>query len=176
MAEFGELVWYRPVDKNRDKNKVEARWEKGIWLGISRESNETLIGTSSGVIRCYAIKRMPAEEKWDKDAISTIRGTPQQPNPTKTGLHIPVRLGAETDLGGGASGATPEPEGGQEVPPVPETIPEPLVRRTPISQKEVENMDRHLDVLGVRLRVEVKLRVEGIRKMQKKNGRLDATR
>ena len=78
---------------------MEVKWEKGIWLGISRESNETLIGANGGVIRCYAIKRMPAEDKWNKELIAEIKGTPQQPNPTKAGLHIPIRLDVETDLG-----------------------------------------------------------------------------
>ena len=71
------------------------------------------------------------EEKWDKDRVMAIQGTPQRPNPIKAGLHIPVRLEAEADLRGGASGATLESEGNQEVPPVPEEIPDPLVRRTP---------------------------------------------
>ena len=76
--------------------------------------------------------------KWSKDLISTMQGTPQRPNPIKVGLHIPVRLGTDPDLGGGASGATPEPGDDQGIPPVPAEIPEPLVRRTPITHREVE--------------------------------------
>ena len=28
VASFGELVWYRPMDKARDRNNIEAKWEK----------------------------------------------------------------------------------------------------------------------------------------------------
>ena len=28
VAAFGELVWYKPMDKAREKNKIEAKWEK----------------------------------------------------------------------------------------------------------------------------------------------------
>ena len=69
--------------QNRDKNKVEVKWEKGSWLGVSRESNETLIGANGGVIRCYAIKGVPTEDKWNKELIAEIKGTPQQPNPNQ---------------------------------------------------------------------------------------------
>ena len=29
VAIFGELVWYKPMDKARERNKLEAKWEKG---------------------------------------------------------------------------------------------------------------------------------------------------
>ena len=39
LAIFGEKVWYRPMDKYKDRSKIEARWEEGLWLGLTRESN-----------------------------------------------------------------------------------------------------------------------------------------
>ena len=30
VASFGEVVWYKSMDKSRDKNKIEAKWEKGV--------------------------------------------------------------------------------------------------------------------------------------------------
>ena len=127
----------KPFDKNKDKNKVEPNWEKGVWLGSPRESNETLVGTRSGVIRCYSIKRMAVDDKWDKDLVMSMQGTPQQPNPSKIGLRIPVRIEVEGEPVGEASGLPQGfPEG--EIPPVPEETPAPLVRRAPITYKEVE--------------------------------------
>ena len=116
LAEFGETVWYKPFDKNKDRNKVEPKWEQGVWLGISRESNETLIGTKGGVIRCYSIKRLPNEEKWIKEMVLEMQGTPQQPNPSKSGLRIPIRLEAEGDIVGGASGPPQVLPEGRETP------------------------------------------------------------
>ena len=40
VAEFGECVMYlRPGSKGRDK--LESRWESGIWLGDRDETAET---------------------------------------------------------------------------------------------------------------------------------------
>ena len=96
---------------------------KGICLDIARESNETLVGTKGGVIRCYSTQRLPAEEKWQNDLVLGMRGTPQQPNPNKRGLRVPIRLGLEGDELGEASGPSQTPPEG-EIPPIPEEIPD----------------------------------------------------
>ena len=69
MAVFGEKVWYQPLNKHKGRNKFDIKWESGVWLGHARDSNEMLIGTSMGVIRCYACRRMPETERWDREAI-----------------------------------------------------------------------------------------------------------
>ena len=79
--------------------------------------------------------------------VSGMQGTPQQPNPIRVGLRIPVRLNTD----GSPTGETPHLpqetiEGG--VPPIPEAIPDPLVRRTPITYKEVENNGPTLGCVG----------------------------
>ena len=71
--------------------------ESGIWLGHARDSNEMLIGTPVGVIRCYACRRMPETERWDKQEIIGMKGTPQKPNPKKMGLSIPIRIQLQED-------------------------------------------------------------------------------
>ena len=96
--------------------------------------------------------------------MTTMKGTPQQPNPIKVGLHIPIRFEAEADSEVGASGAAPESGGGQELPPMPTETPDPLVRRTPITHKEVENMGPHQDVWGVKQKAEEKLHVADTRR------------
>ena len=69
--------------------------------------------------------------------VSGMQGTPQQPNPTRVGLRIPVRL--STDDSPAVEAPQAQPESGEgEIPPMPEAIPDPLVRRTPITYKEVE--------------------------------------
>ena len=138
MRRFGEIVWYKPMDKARGRNNIEAKWEKGLWLGTAREANEMLIGTKEGVTRCYAIKRMPEEDRWSAEEVAGLKGTPQQPSPTKVGLHIPTRLPADTAIGGGTDGTAAE---GGEDPDIPEETapaPDPLVRRTPITHKEID--------------------------------------
>ena len=75
---------------------------------------------------------------WDAYEAAGLKGTPQQPNPMKMGLHIPTRLPADPALGGDADGAAAE--GGEE-PDIPRDTapaPDPLVRRTPITHKEID--------------------------------------
>ena len=106
LATFGERVLYRPLDHAKDRSKMDVQWESGIWLGLSRESNEALIGTSRGVTRAYAIRRRPSDERWVRKAILEIAGTPQRPNRGKAGLHVPTRTAPRTvgTEGGAATG------------------------------------------------------------------------
>ena len=139
LATFGEVVWYRPIEKYKDRNNMDSKWEKGVWLGTARESNEIVIGTKEGVTRCYATKRMIEEDRWDADEIKNMKGIPQQPNPHKVGLHIPTRMPMAVPSGGGSHGdaAGGEAEEG-DIPPVPEPMADPLTRRRPITHKEVD--------------------------------------
>ena len=86
-------MWYRQLREQKErKNKLESEWEQGIWLGHTRCSNEVLVGTDSGVVRAYAIKRREAGDRWSADKLQSMAGSPQQPDPKKPGLHIPIRI------------------------------------------------------------------------------------
>eukprot|EP00973_Karenia_brevis_P033346 4600183-Karenia_brevis.AAC.1 len=61
IVAFSEHVHYKPA-KSVSIEKAEARWEKGVWLGIIPESQEHIIGTKAGVIKCRAISAMREEE------------------------------------------------------------------------------------------------------------------
>ena len=63
-------------DSKERKDKFSSEWKEGIWLGHQRGSNETLIGTSQGVVRAYSIKRREPEQRWDKEAIQGEWDTP----------------------------------------------------------------------------------------------------
>ena len=71
---------------------MESRWERGVWLGHTRDSNEAIIGTADAAVRAYAVKRMAADERWKADDIKNIKGLPQQPDPKRAGIRIPIRV------------------------------------------------------------------------------------
>ena len=80
VAEFGEHVWYyKPGVVGRDK--LDVRCESGIWLGIRDESGEVIIGTSKGALKARSFRRKPAHERWDKDALTQMKGLPWEPTP-----------------------------------------------------------------------------------------------
>ena len=90
---FGEMVWYKELkSKTEAQNKLEDQWREGIWLGHTRDSNEAVIGTKERVVKAFAIRKKPVEEQWDGQWIKEMKGTPEQPNPNKKGLTIPIHV------------------------------------------------------------------------------------
>ena len=93
---FGEKVWYKQLREGKErKDKFCTEWHEGIWLGHTRNSNEHIIGLSDGAVKAYSIRRHEHSERWNGGLIRGLRGTPQQPDPTKPGLYIPIRVNFE---------------------------------------------------------------------------------
>ena len=74
------------------EDKADSEWSKGVWLGPVDRNTECLIGTPKGVVRAHTVERLSPSTKWDINHILDMRGTPQRPDPSKPGLHIPVRI------------------------------------------------------------------------------------
>ncbi len=63
MVAFGEVV---PGRKSGvPDNRLSSAWSTGIWLGRATETNEHIVGTTTGVIRCRTIKRRPDDLQWE---------------------------------------------------------------------------------------------------------------
>lgn len=90
---FGEKVWFKRTREGKDRmNQFDTEWEEGVWLGRCRNSNESVIGTRRGTVRAYTTKRQDEDNRWSAEWIQAIRGTPQQPDPNKPGMSIPIRI------------------------------------------------------------------------------------
>ena len=87
IVEVGEEVYYRVTDV--DTGSLDGRWESGIWLGIRWKSREHHIGTAAGVIKSYAIERKPLEDRWSKETVEAIVGTPWRPQPVPGDMTAP---------------------------------------------------------------------------------------
>ena len=83
------------------------------------------MGTAEGASKTYAVKRMPEDERWDPEFIRSMQGIPQQPDPKKKGITIPISFRFES--------MTTE----TETHPVKE-VTEPMARRRGITQTELE--------------------------------------
>lgn len=66
------------------RNKGEAMRKSGVWLGNNERTEEAIIGTAYGVVKCRTFNRMSAPHRWDLDVILKIRGTPSEPVPGRT--------------------------------------------------------------------------------------------
>ena len=84
---FAEKVMYKKLKESGARKQIlESQWEEGLWLGHSRTCNEVLIGTYTGVVRAWAVKRKTDEDRWDKALIKTLA----KPDPTTSGTEIPT--------------------------------------------------------------------------------------
>ena len=89
----GEVVEYLEIREHKEqKDKGVTELREGIWLGHARQSNETIIGTPEGVVRAYDVRRKAEGQRWNSDKIKNMRGTPQQPDPSKPGMMIPMKV------------------------------------------------------------------------------------
>mgnify|MGYP001254926542 CR=1 FL=1 len=64
--EFGEkLPWKK---RTKDKmEKINTRWEYGIFVGVRRRSGEVWLATKDGVVRARSVRRIPIGERWVED-------------------------------------------------------------------------------------------------------------
>ena len=93
MAEIGESVLYIPLrgdigDKRKAKIEMEPRFKDGVFLGLTDRSDEILVHCSEGVRKARTIRRKPEEERWQKEAVLSVQGTPLQPNPGVNDVRI----------------------------------------------------------------------------------------
>jgi hypothetical protein len=97
VAEFGESVRYLKLD-SAEKNKLERRWESGIWLGVKGETGESIIGAPEGVVKCRDFRRKPeGEAKWNSEELSQVRGSPWQPTPGRDSIEVKCQINMPLD-------------------------------------------------------------------------------
>ena len=74
-VEFGEkLLW-----KVRPKNKMEklnARWEYGVFVGVKGVSGEIWVATKEGVRAVRSVRRIAAEERWKPENKDWVKHVP----------------------------------------------------------------------------------------------------
>ena len=56
LVSIGEKVLYNQAkDSSELRNKLDSQGSEGVWVGLRSVSNESVIATESGVIKCFAI-------------------------------------------------------------------------------------------------------------------------
>ena len=77
VVPFGEVILYRQPEVARDRHQaLEERWSKGLWLGHARHTPEAIIATAMGIVKAWAVRRLPAGQQWDDERIKNINGVP----------------------------------------------------------------------------------------------------
>ena len=70
--EFGETVLYK-VKRGAKLEKIKARWDYGIFVGVRKVSNELLVATQDKVVMVRSIRRIPFEKRWSEDCVRLIK-------------------------------------------------------------------------------------------------------
>ena len=52
---------------------VDANFHDRIWLGLGTKSDESIIGTTSGVIKAKTVRRLPEDQRWAEHTRSTVK-------------------------------------------------------------------------------------------------------
>ena len=129
MKEFGEAVFFRIPDTKDTPGKFEPRWEEGVYLGFNIRSGEDVVSTRAGVFRVSTVRRKPLNERWSKQLLDEVCGSPETPIPTGTTRKIPTFARKYSE----DQGPRPQPEFRKQEIPVTRT------RRFQISKKDIEN-------------------------------------
>eukprot|EP00973_Karenia_brevis_P088248 12236724-Karenia_brevis.AAC.1 len=129
MMPIGEKVLYMPLKDSRDrKNNLEPKFEYGIWAGIEPGSSEAIILTQEGVRLSRSVRRLPFEERYDKQLLKEVKGRPWDKK--AAGDEEEVMNSVKINV------TERRPE---EVPPIPELeVDEPKVRRYKIERDIIE--------------------------------------
>ena len=70
---FGEKVLTRRVT-TEPRNRMNPRYEYGVWLGMRNNSAGCFIGNADGVFRAREIRRLEPQDRWDTEAINNVIG------------------------------------------------------------------------------------------------------
>ena len=69
--EFGEKLLYKV--KIKDKlQKINTRWEFGIFVGVRRRSGEVWVAVKGKLMVVRSVRRIPVEERWSKDCVEWV--------------------------------------------------------------------------------------------------------
>ena len=70
--------------------RLEPKWEEGVYVGFVIRTGEDLVSTPNGVFRVSTVRRRPADERWSKQLLDGIVGTPAIPVPGVAGRKVPT--------------------------------------------------------------------------------------
>ena len=74
------------------KDKLDSRWENGIFVGLREESGEIFVMSEEGVIKVRSYNRRCEEERWNQEEFNKGKGTPWEPIPGEGPIQVKSRF------------------------------------------------------------------------------------
>ena len=81
LVEFGERIWFRPLDAYRVKGNLQSRVLSGLFVGTHGRDTNILAMTSDGVIKGTTVHRMSEPDRWDMKLMGEMKGVPWKLRP-----------------------------------------------------------------------------------------------
>ena len=66
-------------------NKLEHHWLEGLWVGRDGSTDEHLVASGEGIVRCRAVKRMTEDRRWLAARFGSFQWTPWAPSAVTEG-------------------------------------------------------------------------------------------
>ena len=76
-------------------NQLEHQWLEGLWVGRDGSTDEHLIASGGGIVRCRAVKRMTEDRRWLAARFGSFHWTPWAPSAVQRGRPPRIREDAE---------------------------------------------------------------------------------
>ena len=73
--EFAEKVLFK-MKKGTKLEKINSRWDYGIFVGVRKISNELMVATAEGIKFVRSVRRIPFERRWGEDCVKWIKWAP----------------------------------------------------------------------------------------------------
>ena len=74
-VEFGEKLLYK-VKPTAKLEKINSRWEFGIFVGVRRRSGEVWVAVKGKVLSARSVRRIPVEHRWGEDCLPWVDRVP----------------------------------------------------------------------------------------------------
>ena len=108
--EIGEKLLWKVRQKNR-LEKLNTRWEYGVFVGVKATSGEVWAATKEGLQTVRSVRRIPLEERWNetiKDFVKHVPWNKSGEDPEADG-DLPEALEGATATGAVAVGSMDPP-------------------------------------------------------------------
>ena len=81
---FGEQVFYKPAPTSSNRPRGgEMKMRRGVYVGHHERTGATLLLTPEGVARGVGITKVPVEDRWDYDFLTSCKGLPWETQPRR---------------------------------------------------------------------------------------------
>ena len=76
--EFGETVMWKHNGTTAKFEKINARWSRGLFVGVKVASNEVIVvdESSKAVKYVRTVRRVPEEQRWSSDNLAWVQSVP----------------------------------------------------------------------------------------------------